>query len=158
MANDGFPPTAVNGRGGRNKNTPTEPRNTQRTIDTMWKAAQLRAAGATFREVGEALGIDHTWARTLVLRALESAKYEQADLMRTQEGMRLDRLQRAYWPQALNGDKHAAKIVLDVMRRRAILFGLNAPTKVEVSADVDAEIARLAAQLAADDAHADTPA
>jgi len=99
----------------------------------MVQAAQLRSAGATFREIGEALGIDGTWARQLVIRALEAAEYEAADLMRTQEGIRLDRLQRANWPAALGGDTQAGRLVLKIMERRARLFGLDAPAKVEVS-------------------------
>lgn len=124
------------------------------TTETMVKAAQLRSGGATFREIGEALGIDHTWARTLVLRALEAAKYESAELMRVQEGLRLDRLQRAWWPAALNGDVKAAGIVMRVMDRRARLFGLDAPTQIEVTqvpveADVvDAELRTILGQLA----------
>lgn len=139
------------GKGGRSRNTPTEPKRVQRTLETMKKAATLRASGATFRSIGEQLGIDPTWARTLVLRALEEAKYEAADILRTQEGARLDRVQMSYWRDALQGDTDAAKIVLRVMDQRARLFGLNAPTRIEVDADVDAQIAVLAARLADDD-------
>lgn len=152
MANDGQPPTAAR-RGGRSRNTPTRPDNVATTTDTMWKAAQLRAAGATFREIGETLGIDHTWARTLVLRALDATKYEAADLMRTQEGQRLDRLQRAYWPQALNGNLRAAALCLRISERRARLFGLDAPVQAEVEVvvgtqQVDEQMAELEARLA----------
>jgi hypothetical protein len=73
--------------------------------------------------------------------------------MRTQEGMRLDRLQRAYWPAALGGDVGAARLVLRVIDRRARLFGLDAPIKVSTevtysTSDIDSEVARLAALLA----------
>jgi hypothetical protein len=111
----------------------TEPRNVKATTETMVQAATLRSGGATFREIGDALGIDHTWARTLIIRALEAAQYEAADLMRVQEGQRLDRLQRSWWPAALNGDVKAAGIVLRIMDRRARLFGLNAPEQIEVT-------------------------
>ena len=113
----------------------------------MWQAAQLRAAGLTFREIGDQLDIDPTWARTLILRALEASKYEAADLLRTQEGMRLDTLQRAHWRAALAGDVKAAAVVLRVMDRRARLFGLDSPVQVEVTADVDAQIVALAGQV-----------
>jgi hypothetical protein len=149
MPNDGQPPSRPDGTNhGISRNSRTTPKNVTTTIDTMQRAAQLRAAGATFREIGETLNIDHTWARTLVLRALDAAEYEAADLMRVQEGMRLDRLQRAYWPQALQGDLPAAKLVLSVMDRRARLFGLDAPAKVQAEVtvtDADALDAELAA-------------
>ena len=116
----------------------------------MVKAATLRAAGATYREIGQALDIDHTWARTLVLRSLDKAAYEAADVMRVEEGERLDRLQRAVWQQALGGDVRAVTAVLRIMERRARLFGLDAPTKVEVTSDADEQIAGLAETLLAE--------
>ena len=151
MANDGHPPTSrYNGAHGPipDRNSPTTPTRVQQTTETMWKAAQLRAAGATFREIGQTLHIDPTWARTLVLRALDESKFDAADTMRTQEGMRLDRLQRAHWSNALNGDVKAATVVLRCMDRRARLFGLDAPVQAEVelkytTQEMDTEVARL---------------
>lgn len=155
MANDGFPPTRPDGTNhGVSRNTPTAPDRVRTTMDTQWQAAQLRAAGASFREIGETLGIDHTWARTLVLRALEASTYEAADLMRVQEGGRLDRLQRAFWPQALAGDGKAALVILRAMDRRARLFGLDAPVKVQTEvtydgAELEAEVMDLERRLSA---------
>ena len=79
MANDGHPPTArYNGIHGPipDRNSPTTPERVKQTTETMVKAAQLRAAGATFREIGETLHIDPTWARTLVLRALDAIEVD----------------------------------------------------------------------------------
>lgn len=140
MANDGFGPTLphrTNVRGkGRSK---TEPKIVRNTLELMPRAAEMRAAGASFRAIGDQLGIDHTWARTLVLKALEEAVYEAADEMRTQEGMRLDRLQLGLWPQAARGDTKAALAVVRIMERRAKLFGLDAPTRMELSEAVSHE-------------------
>lgn len=101
------------------------PAKVRATLQTQRKAAELRAAGATFREIGKALGIDHTWARELVLRALDHSQYESAALMRTQEGERLDRLQRAVWGNAMRGNVAAVRAALRIMERRARLFGLD---------------------------------
>lgn len=101
-------------------------------VQTMMKAAQLRAAGSTFREIGATLGIDPSWAQTLVYRALQETQAEAVDLMRTEEGGRLDRLQRALWGQAMGGDVKAAMGVLRIMERRARLFGLDAPVQLEI--------------------------
>lgn len=85
----------------------------------------MRGAGMSYRQIGEALHCDHTWARTLVLRALDSIEAEQADQLRSIEGARLDALTRAMWPKALGGDDKAATVVLRIMDRRARLFGLD---------------------------------
>lgn len=147
MANDGFPPTRADGtnrRKGRSKTDPTEVNN---TLHLMPRAADMRAAGASFRAIGAALGIDPTWARTLVLKALEAVEVEAAETMRKQEGESLLLLQRAVFPAALAGDTKAVTACLRIMDRRAKLFGLDAPIKVAVDADVDAQIAELAALL-----------
>lgn len=136
---------------GRPAASRTSPASVHANTETMVKAAQLRASGASFREIGKALNIDFTWARDLVIRALEQATYESADVMRTQEGERLNRMQRAVWQQALAGDVPAVNTVLKIMERRAKLFGLDAPVKVEtdisIGTDVDAEVERLALML-----------
>jgi len=162
LANDGHPPSRPDGTNhGVSKNTPTFPANVKAQTETMVQAAQLRSAGATFREIGATLNIDPTWARTLVLRALDAAKYEAADLMRTQEGQRLDRLQRSLWQQALGNaekalppDPRAIGLILRIMDRRARLFGLDAPVQLTVTTDVDAQLEDLSRQLLGNDPHA----
>lgn len=113
-------------KGGRSRAEPTHPARVRATLETQRRAAELRAAGATFREIGSALGIDYSWARTLVVRALEESTHESAELMRTQEGARLDRLQRAAWGAAIGGNLKAIDTVRRLMERRAALFGLDA--------------------------------
>jgi hypothetical protein len=148
MPNDGFGPTRPDGTNhGVSRNSATTPGRVRTQLETMQQAAQLRAAGLSFREIGQALSIDHTWARTLVLKALEAVTYEAADLMRVQEGQRLDQLQRAVWAQAIQGDYRAIAAALKIMERRARLFGLDAPIQVEVSDEIDRQIEQLAAQI-----------
>lgn len=122
------------------------------SVEKMQQAATLRAAGLSYREIGKQMGIDFTWARELCVKALDEARYEAADMMRTQEGIRLDRLQRSLWPAALAGDVAAARAVLGVMERRAKLFGLDSPVKVEAELtwapdEVEAGVRRLEAML-----------
>lgn len=146
MPNDGFPAQRPNGTNhGRHVNEQTSPKAMQ-TVETMKEVATLRAAGATFREIGDALQIDPTWAQTLAKRALAEAKYEAADVMRVQMGVRLDRLHRAYWGRALNGDLKAAELCRRVTADQRSLFGLDAPQRVEV-ADVTDEVRQLADSL-----------
>ncbi len=109
------------------------------TPERIKEATALRAAGASYQEIADTLGISRHWARELVLRALDAARVEGAEQMRAMEGARLDRLQRAYWPQALNGDRHAAALILRISQRRAELFGLDAPAKVEATVTLGTE-------------------
>jgi hypothetical protein len=147
MANDGFPPTRDDGTNRRKGHSKTDPKAVDNTLVLMPRVAAMRASGASFRAIGSALGIDPTWARTLLLKALEEITAETAELLRVQEGERLDLLQRGVWPAALAGDTKATAAVIRIMERRAKLFGLDAPIKVAVDADVDAQIAELAAML-----------
>lgn len=110
---------------GRSKAEPGAPARVRATIDTQRKAVELRAAGATYREIGRQLKIDHTWARELVIRALDHAQYEHAGIMRSIEGERLDKLQRAVWSSAMRGNVGAVRAALRIMERRARLFGLD---------------------------------
>jgi Homeodomain-like domain len=119
----------------------------QTMTDSHWKAIELRAAGASYREIGAALGVTHVTARNWVLTAVDEVKYEQAETMRKVEGTSLDRLQRAMWPEAIQGDAKAAMAVLRIMERRARLFGLDAPVKVDAQVtevtQADMEMAEL---------------
>jgi hypothetical protein len=109
----------------------TSPENVARA-ERWAQAAQLRAAGATFREIGRALDVDPTTAQTWVWRYLKEVAVEAADEMRLQEGQRLDRLQRGLWAQATAGDTRAVLAVLRIMERRARMFGLDMPVQVQV--------------------------
>lgn len=149
MPNDGFPPSRPDGTNhGISHNSITQPDRVRSTLEDMPRAAQLRAAGLTFREIGERLGCDHTWARTLVLKALQEATYEAADVMRTLVGMRYDRLLATYYPRAVgqNPDQKAADLVLRALQGQRQLFGLDAPMRVDV-ADVTDEVREMAEAL-----------
>lgn len=148
MANDGFAPTRPDGTNhGVSRNTPTTPANVEAVVDKMRRAASFRAAGLTFREIGERLGCDPTWARTLVLKALEEAKYESAELMRTQIGLRLDALLATYTGRALQGELEAAKFVRSVIADQRQLFGTDAPIRVDVADVTDDAVLVLAEEL-----------
>lgn len=148
MANDGLPPVRPDGgnAGNRGDTSATSPRRAA-VAGKKARALQMRAAGATFREIGLALGVHKTYAQSLVHKAILETVQENADQYRAVEGETLLQLQRSFMPSALRGDPKAAVVILRVMERRARLFGLDAPTKIAVDADVDAEIAALAAAV-----------
>ena len=144
------------------------------------QALELRAAGLSFRHLGQQLGCSTATAHRRVVRGLDRTLREPADRVRALELHRLDQLQ-AHAVEVLRA-RHvvvqAGRPVLDpasgnpyvdhgpvlaaintllrVAERRARLLGLDAPARVDaqvrgevyaVSA-IDAELARLRAELA----------
>lgn len=127
-------------------------------IEKERKVLELRRAGLTFdliaQEVGysNASGAHHAFTRALK-RTLNNAGSEE---MRSTELDRLDRLQRFAWGSAAQGNMRAIETILRIMQRRARLLGLDAPIVQEVTTydgngnDIDREVQRLVALLAAD--------
>lgn len=107
------------------------------------RALELRQAGATYEEIAEALGYeDRSGPYRAVKKALDELPREAAVELRRLEAMRLDRLQRAIWVRALGTaggdnpsppDLRAVDRVLEIQKRRANLFGLDAPKRTEVT-------------------------
>lgn len=112
-------------------------------------ALELRKAGATYRAIGEALGVTPVGAYKAVMRAiakLNARVIEEAEAVRRLELERLDDLLLAMWPQAKKGNQGAVDRVLRIMERRAKLLGLDAPMKQEM--DVGDALARILEGLA----------
>ena len=64
-------------------------------------------------------------ARKDASRGLDGTLREAArDLVAT-EALRLDRLQLALWPKAMDGDHHAVRELIRLMERRARMLGLD---------------------------------
>ena len=83
----------------------------------------------------------------LVTRTLERAENLAAREMRELEGARLDRAQAAIWTQVLEGDVKAVESFLRISQRRAKLFGLDAPTAVNVNVGIRMEMEQALDQL-----------
>lgn len=99
-------------------------------------ALNLRKSGASFRQIGDQLGVDAATAYRDVQRALADLAKEQresAEQLRQLELERLDALQIALWVQARQGNQGAVDRVLRIMERRARLLGLDAPTKADIT-------------------------
>jgi hypothetical protein len=98
------------------------------------KALALRREGLPYREIADRLDWkNEASARSAVTRLLTRIEYDEVVEMRGVEGERLDALQRAVWTAAISGDTDAIKSVLAIMARRARLFGLDMPAKVDVA-------------------------
>jgi len=126
-------------------------------IEKERQVLELRRAGATYDEAARAVGYATPQGAYLAYhRALKRTLVEAgANEARQTELDRLDRLQRAIWPHALDGEIPAANTILRLMDRRAKLLGLDAPTRItadvttyEGGTDIDREVQRLAQLLA----------
>lgn len=73
----------------------------------------------------------------------------EVDLLRQQELERLDAIQHAAWPAAMNGHIDSLKILMNAVDRRCKLLGLDAPQRVEVISlgAIDAELKRIEDQI-----------
>jgi AraC-like DNA-binding protein len=115
---------------------------------------ELRKTGANWRQIAEAVGYTHaSAARKAYLRAYDRTLQAPADELRELELDRLDRLQMAYWKDAIEGNIKAADYVLKVIQVRARITGIEAPTKIQaevVNYDatiIDADIERTIREL-----------
>ena len=111
------------------------------------EAITLKAAGATYAEIGRLLNMDRSNVAKMVKRALLREHSDAVDEYRRVEGERLDRLQRAVWGQAMGGDTDAVKTIIRVMQRRARLFGLDAPVRHTITTEMDAQIEALLEEM-----------
>ena len=124
-------------------------------IDKERKALELRRAGMSYDEIAVAVGYkNNSGAWRAVQRAMKRTLRESgADEVRDQELDRLDRLQRAVWPRAIQGDLPAVGAVLRIMERRSKMLGLDAPITANIAVEhfdgqtVDAEVQRIMATL-----------
>lgn len=102
------------------------------TVDPAHEAYQLRLQGKDWRSIAEETGYaSHVTAQLAVTaylqRAVAEVGSELAAFTLQTELDRLDALQAAWWAQAVLGDDKAAKVVLDIIRQRSRLMGLDAP-------------------------------
>lgn len=90
----------------------------------------MRMAGHSFREIGEALGIDHSNAYrhyATAMARLAREDYHDADALRMLEASRLDSYLVAMMPALESGDTAAIDRAIRISERRAKLFGLDLP-------------------------------
>jgi hypothetical protein len=115
------------------------------------KAILLRTAGATYEEIartehnGRRMFANRQNARAAVLRALERRHYEGVDNYRELQRARYERMIRATYSAAIAGDWEAFTHLRLVMQDLNRLLGLNMPTRLEVTDEMDREIQTLAA-------------
>lgn len=95
------------------------------------KAYQMRMAGIKWWDIAEELQISEAAARKSVAERIEEVSemvdyYEKREIL-SLELDRLDALQAALWPEAMEGKVSAVTAVLSVMDRRAKWLGFAEP-------------------------------
>lgn len=96
------------------------------------KAVDLKLAGASYRAIGERLGVSHGQVERDVALVLDRMLAEPVARMRALHLARLERLLLAAWPRATAGDLDAIDTCRRLLDSVAKLLGLDEPAKVDV--------------------------
>jgi hypothetical protein len=135
--------------------TPARITATERRKRKEAEAAKLRAQGFDYASIAEQVGYrDKSGAAKAVSRALASSYREPTDAARLLASTRLDAIRQklasiAADPCVMTRDVLAAlRVLIDVERREAALWGLDITAAPVVTGDIlDAEIERLVGQI-----------
>ena len=99
-----------------------------RGTENALEAVRLRAAGKTFRQIGDALGMSAPGAHKALKRGLQDRAEEiaeAADEFRALESERLDAAAQALWAKVMAGEERAQDTWLRNRSRYATLLGLD---------------------------------
>lgn len=98
------------------------------------QALELRAGGASYRQIADVLGVSRASAWRIVTRGLDelTAKCaEKAEQVKALELVRMDAMRVLLWPK--RADPRVADSLLRISERVAKLHGLDAPAKHELT-------------------------
>ena len=99
------------------------------------KALELRKAGASLEAIAATLEMEPWEVAESLQRSLAELTQESDEELRRLEIERLDALQRALWPKALQGSWQAVDRCLGIMERRARLLKLDRERESEEAMD-----------------------
>ncbi len=86
---------------------------------------RLREEGWTWGDIAKEVGYGHpATARDAYMRGINRVSTEDIDNMRHLEAERLDAIQVGIWDQATSGDLKAVNVLLKIIDRRCVLYGL----------------------------------
>jgi hypothetical protein len=103
------------------------------TLERRLRAVQMRAEGATFDEIGAALGVTKEAARRLILRATSKPLEGQVARLRELWTARHEADWHALDDAAASGDWQAINVRTRIGERVAKLWGLDAPAQSSVT-------------------------
>ena len=101
-------------------------------VDKQRQSLELRMAGRTWQEIADVVGYrDHSGAVRAVESALQRTLQEPSNQYRALTLERLTKVLQVFWPNMLQGDHGAARMVLQTLTDIRKLMGLDAPVQVE---------------------------
>ena len=122
------------------------------TAERERRAVEMRTAGATYREIGEELGVNPSSAFRMVRRALDRVPAEAVGDLRSLQLVRLEELWRklaGILEEAADNPERQFRTIdtmLKVLVREARLMGLDAPPKRVVEVVTDELLQKLIAE------------
>lgn len=115
-------------------------------VERRGQVLRLRNAGVTYAKIAEQLGISTDTVARDITKGLREILHEPAEEMLGSQRSMLSDIRRANYVAMLGGDLKAASMILRTMEHEAKLFGLYAPTRVNVDVS-DEDFALTAARL-----------
>jgi hypothetical protein len=124
---------------------------TPEVLDRELAVVELRRTGETWDRIARAIGYANAaGAYKAYKRAVVRTLQQPTDELREMELDRIDRLQRAYWKDAIDGNHKSAEFVLKLIGKRAELLGLDAPQRIQAEVitydgggDIEGDIERI---------------
>lgn len=110
----------------------TTPSATQKAMRRQ-RAVEMRIGGATFEQIGRALGTSRASAYKLVMRTLADTRAQTADdseHLRDLANARIENAIQRINPEVEKGNLGAVDKLVKLLDRQARLNGLDAPTKI----------------------------
>lgn len=103
------------------------------------QALELRKAGATYQQIGDAMGVNLETARRWVKQAMEGLIREPAEELRQLQMERLNTMLMVIWQEVRQGNLPAIDRALRIMGDQRALMGLD-QVKVEKKEEVRVQI------------------
>jgi len=117
-----------NAKQGRPKGQAPKPE----VLEKETEVVKLRRGGLTWDLIAQRVGYSHpASARDAYMRASARIVRDDVEEIRRVEQDRLDMAQTAIWSKVLQGDTQAVNTLIRIMERRAKMFGLDQPTKIQ---------------------------
>ncbi|WP_344542954.1 hypothetical protein [Streptomyces levis] len=119
----------------KKKLTPEMQKRVIERADKMKKALEARKGGATYKQIGQVLGISTSYARELVQKGVSEAHIGDAKEVLQMDLLRLDELQMRAVSAFRAGDLNQTERIMRIMRERRDILGLTTDSFKEQQAE-----------------------
>lgn len=118
---------------------PNRPTQGEKIAHADWtaKAVRLAIKGWSTRRIGKHLGLHHSTVADALNAEFDRVRPSEEEVARRRAimGVQLEEQIAAWRPRSLDGDKDAAMVLVRFKDRYAKLYGLDAPTRTELSGE-----------------------